>query len=398
MNNFEQTKINLHYISASDRLNYGDLLFPIIFKEYFCAENSNYTFHNYGVVRSDLSKFGALPTASFRDLERTITKTGRNVLIVGGGEVLVASWSRLYSYINSFFLYLLRYRTFNKLEKKWRLAKRLLSRSKSISPFIPDLKTELVYVSVGGKINAHKPAAYKTKVASVLQNSLYLSVRDNKTKLSLNQNNVYPELVPDSALLMSKVFPIGKLKKMVGGKMEEQVEGKYIFLQLARYKGPKDIEKFARDIARIAEEQECMVICSPIGIAAGHEDQVVLNKLSAMGSPFRYIHPESIFETMYLIANAQIYCGTSLHGAITAYAFNKPIILFNKNIKKLDSFVETWCSDFYSKCINYSELSTAYEQILSKWDASKAKQKLAQDQKAIEESFVKIGKLITESV
>ena len=60
--------MNIHVLSAGDRNNYGDLLFPIIIKKYLESKNITTSINNYGVIASDLSYFGALPTFSSNDL------------------------------------------------------------------------------------------------------------------------------------------------------------------------------------------------------------------------------------------------------------------------------------------------------------------------------------------
>ncbi|MGY0205389.1 polysaccharide pyruvyl transferase family protein, partial [Acinetobacter soli] len=58
----------------------------------------------------------------------------------------------------------------------------------------------------------------------------------------------------------------------------------------------------------------------------------------------RIFLPESntIFDTAYYIANSSGYTGTSLHGAITAIAYEVPHAAFSDEILKLVSFLNTW--------------------------------------------------------
>lgn len=53
----------VRYISARDRLNYGDFLFSLIFKEYF---KDTFDIEFYGIVESNYSYFGAIPTQSYK--------------------------------------------------------------------------------------------------------------------------------------------------------------------------------------------------------------------------------------------------------------------------------------------------------------------------------------------
>jgi hypothetical protein len=80
----------IHFISASDRLNYGDLIFILVFKKIF---NNSTQIYNYGLIKSDLSHFGALPTESFKTLEQRIKKlkkdNSQQVIIIGGGHAML---------------------------------------------------------------------------------------------------------------------------------------------------------------------------------------------------------------------------------------------------------------------------------------------------------------------
>ncbi len=58
---------------SCDRYNYGDLLFPIVTRTALKAllgSNHRYDFAQYGLARSDLSVYGALPSMGIRDLYR----------------------------------------------------------------------------------------------------------------------------------------------------------------------------------------------------------------------------------------------------------------------------------------------------------------------------------------
>ena len=63
----------LRQLASCDRRNYGDLLFPIVTRwamnciPEFCER---YECANYGMRRSDLSAFGAIPSSGMSDLYR----------------------------------------------------------------------------------------------------------------------------------------------------------------------------------------------------------------------------------------------------------------------------------------------------------------------------------------
>ena len=144
----------IHFLSASDRLNYGDLLFPILFRKYLEKNNIEVQFINYGIVASNLSYFGALETKSFRELEKNVSEN--DTVVLGGGEILFANWTVIYAFINPLFRKLIQNKKIKKHLDKYFIARRLLSKNAITFPFAlspSDLKYEKVnikYSSVGG--------------------------------------------------------------------------------------------------------------------------------------------------------------------------------------------------------------------------------------------------------
>lgn len=55
----------VHFLEASDRVNYGDLLFPIVFCTVAEKKMFDVEIYNYGIVKSDLAYFGGYPTNSY---------------------------------------------------------------------------------------------------------------------------------------------------------------------------------------------------------------------------------------------------------------------------------------------------------------------------------------------
>lgn len=85
-------------IGATDRYNYGDLLFPLIVqKELSKRLGKEYSFHNFSTSKSDLSKYGGLLTEEMAHIKNE----NIDVAIVVGGEVLSASWKATYYHIQS---------------------------------------------------------------------------------------------------------------------------------------------------------------------------------------------------------------------------------------------------------------------------------------------------------
>lgn len=372
----------IRYISAGDRLNYGDFLFPIIFKHYF---GEQFDIEYYGVIKSDFSKFGALPTHSFKRLKKDINPEA-DVIVIGGGEVFFGEWTNLYSYINPLYNYLMSFKLVKRVENHFNFAKSILGGGHSISPFVPDLKAKTIFISAGGQFNLSFTNDKNQYFITLLNKSPLLTVRDKRTLSSLASKGVLAKLLPDSAILISKIYDYNRILSLISSKNIIQNKP-YLLLQLGKTKAPDDLRKFVSEINKLSKEIGLEVICSPIGLAPGHEDDVVLKRLTSLDSTWKYIHPQNIYDTMHLIANAGLYIGTSLHGAITAYAYNKPILALNKKVKKLDSFIETWCNDIYCKSIDYDEIATHGNEVMKKWNSNTAKELLTEHQMLVEDYF-----------
>lgn len=378
----------IRFLSAADRVNYGDLLFPLIFKNYLDTLHSDeFTFINYGIVKSDLSNFGAIKTKSFRQLENDLLENDK--VVIGGGEVLFGSWTTLYAFINPLFKRALIYPFVKKIENQFKISKLILSKKGVRLPFsfssndfnLKNLRVYYSSVGGGGKLKI-KGYEYLNEILS--QASL-ISLRDKRSLNLLNNvENIKLKLVPDSALLMSHFYGIEELKKL---KTIQKPKRNYFFVQVGRLKAPGNKEVFAEKLAKISEHFNVDIVLSPIGTAPGHEDDVVLKRLKNINPKFKYIEPNNVFDTMYLITNCTLYLGTSLHGAITAMSYCKPFVGLNLKIKKLESYSQTWVNEKYLN-IDFNELqSEVIENYIELFKANYSKVKLLEQQKLIMENF-----------
>lgn len=379
----------IHFLSASDRVNFGDLLFPIIFLEVAKKEGLNLEFYNYGIIKSDLSHFGALPTLSYRQFQKNIDSLCGNI-IIGGGEVLFVDWSSLLSYISFRFSRILRNKTVYKIEKKMNLAKYYLSNGQVLVPFAPDISkikssnVKLIFNAVGGSFENTKIKNKDESLKKSLLSATYISVRDQRVVKSLKKKEVNSLLSPDSALILSDIFNTEYLK---GKTSITETPDKYIFLQLGIYNAPKDLQSFSNAILKIADSLRVTVVLCPIGMAARHEDNIVLRKIEKMSTIYKYYIPKSIFDIMHLISNSIIYLGSSLHGLITAQSYSVPFIALNKKQIKVNSYCRTWA--FAENCIDFGDESDITE-IFTNWDEKKYKKNLKKQKTLVYQNFERI--------
>lgn len=332
---------------AFDRFNYGDLLLPIVFKSILEESRPELKghIHNYGVIRSDLSELGALPTHSLSDLYTHLSAQPSYVVLVGG-EILSANWGRIYSFLSpSFSAYYSASKLFRSFNNK--LA-RFLLKGKDERPFIldPDNFSKLkgvLYLGAGGRRKGHYP---KQSVQS-LEKASMLSCRDLYVKKSLSQNLNNVLLTPDLAVLVSTVFPYNTLQPSEKLSIALAEVKKYLFFQISNNELNKlDSKTLCNQLTELTETTKCKLILCPIGTALGHEDQIALAKISVeMGkSNSILIQEPTITDILYLISNASLYIGSSLHGIITSMSYAIPYLALRDHAK-LKAYLETWGID-----------------------------------------------------
>lgn len=352
--------------AASDRNNYGDLLFPMVIEKYLERHSKNSQFYNYGIIKSDLSYFGALPTQSFSDLNEDVKKdTESSVVVIAGGEVLGGTWLNIYRFISSFYNFIYHNRFLHYFMRKTKVLEiaNLYFKNSSV-PFVLDgndfSNTKIVYNSVGA-LGVSK-ILKQNKYVKYFKNIDNLSVRDMHSQSQFTKAGIDAKLIPDSALLMSDLFSAEL--EAVSDNCKLFAEKKYIFLQLGNKKGPDDIADFVKNVKLFADKHQLEIVLCPIGLALDHSDDILLKKMhETYPDIFTYYHPENLFEIMYLLKNSKLYLGTSLHGFVTSQSFNVPFYIFPQKIEKLKYYINTWFEngkDKYGSFEDFSKVEKLY--------------------------------------
>jgi len=357
---------------AYDRYNYGDNLMPILFemfiKKYRPEILDEFDIEYAAISKADLSKYSCLPTKSINDLLTSLESD--SAVIVIGGEVLCASNFLMSSHMLP---NLFTFRVYKKLAQAFpqflKLITKLTYSAKWEYPFIVNKKcfknnVKVVYNTIGGVVEGLDDNSEK-EVVHRLQESDYISVRDDRTKSNLESFALKEvQLIPDSAYIMSDLVSDSFLDEKVSTSVKQYCTQPFIVLQGAYGKlQPNDIT-LVQELEKIAEYHKYNVCLLPIGYASGHNDQDVLrmiqNKFSVEA---KLMYPLNVWEIMYVIKNAKAYFGTSLHGAITAMSFAVPHFCVNNNVKKLESFLHTWSVFPFNLSYKTAELFDAVNKI-----------------------------------
>lgn len=388
-------------IGAFDRFNYGDLLFPIIIEQQLKTYHQTLDIAYFGIIESDLRNLGGKPTEDIQAFYEACNQGDKRAnIIVAGGEAIGVTWNSLLAALRKNYKPIRRYE--HHLEKFInlnKLAKNILKGQTDL-PFVFNKEdfNKVDYVlfnSLGGSEIPDKIFRQVPKLKHKLQQVDYFSVRDLITQKRLDDKGISTLLYPDSAILMSKFYTIAVLEDLVSDGVRSYVQnkkGKYVFFQINRNHAKHNEAKIAAKLNEIYEQMGIDCCLCPIGKAANHNDdealKVIHPLLEGRGTLFDEVN---IWDIMYLIANAQCYIGTSLHGAITAMSYAVPYV--GINVKKLDSYLHTWGVSPLNHISTIDDLLDQYKKAVEVSKEALEDSKNRQF-KAIEESFDKMAQLL----
>ena len=341
-------------LGAYDRFNYGDLLFPHVIRRELSLHDGDLVYLVHALVASDMSRWGGLPTESLRRLMRRFGSDDRVPVVFAGGGLFGASWkgmlANLFGPRSNMMLYyasrLLGHRRVEAMAAKW-----LGGRSPHpwiMSPFQFPFEASVHYNAVGGSELAQMPSDRRKSAMSALSDAAYLSVRDDETArlLAPLADKVDVHLAPDSAVLVSEQYTLANLEQEVRPQIRSLVAAATPYLCF--HAAPNYVEAFEDSICRQIEEicrregLRCMLL--PIARYSGLEDATGLARLrKRVKTPTILAGTDTtIEEIMYLIAKSAVFCGTSLHGNITAQSFAVPHVGLSLRPCKVDYYLRSW--------------------------------------------------------
>lgn len=339
----------LYVLAPNDRFNYGDLLFSHILRKVFAEIFDEIVFCS--TVKSDFSSLGGIQTEPYNVLYKANCRD-ENYLIVAGGESLFVSWRVILSYIDK------RIKTSKAFPKSrilsslvWRLQSiylRLKYNPHTTYPYtigkfeLPNFKG-IVYNSVGNcKLCNDKYLLANKKAKKIVNDNDYIAVRDKLTQTALKEMGVESFLVADSAILMSKCFTESFLEHSLSLDKHKYPQKGYIYFQLgiAFLNGRE--KEFAMMLDKIWKKYKLKICLGVIARAIDHEDHIALAKIAKHldSNCYLFYASPNLWDIMWLIKNARLYVGTSLHGAITAMSFNVPICAHGP--EKLKRYLADW--------------------------------------------------------
>ncbi|MEM7734664.1 MAG: polysaccharide pyruvyl transferase family protein [Deinococcota bacterium] len=349
-------------LGAFDRFNYGDLLFPLIADVALDQLGHHRELQAYGLKQSDLRLYQAKPTCSLYELAAQPNLTN---LIIGGGEVLGTRWFNMHLHISEPPLtqLLKGTRKLAGLEPADQLSRFLLGKQDTPLPWLLPQDTfahhvNIMYNAVGGSSNIRKlPETHRQYLVTTLEQAAFISVRDQDTHNVLAELGLPAQLAPDSAALMKHLVPA--LDDHISEPSRALTQEPYVCFQISKHHAHGRVGEIAAALDQLQQERKLNILLLPIGRAPAHEDHLALADIrGAMTTPaLMPANDIGIADIMMLIAESEVFVGSSLHGAITAMAFAVAHLAFPE-VAKVQRYLTTWD-------IPEQQISTSTETLLA---------------------------------
>lgn len=338
---------------AYDRYNYGDVLMPILFQEYAIGKSKEkFKFLHIALTKADMRQCGGFSTLSISEINNSFNV---DYTVVVGGEILGTLYidvaSNTWNYSKKITLFI--YKVCRKLFPD--MLNRLLStyyKSGSLFPYMLSDKKygTTIYNTVGGNFE-HLKNGRLQKAKEIVSKSGYFSNRSITDAIIFKKKyGIKCMAYPDSVVVLSKLFPKKRLEKNIRNFCYNfiQSNNRYFIFQSNFKTRPSQYEHIANCIKNICKKNKVKCVLLPIGYAEGHNDVQVLSGLKKYCTDETVMFEKlNIYETAYFISNATAFCGTSLHGSITALSYGVPHCAWMKSSYKPIKFITDWETSNY---------------------------------------------------
>jgi GT2 family glycosyltransferase/polysaccharide pyruvyl transferase WcaK-like protein len=301
--------MSIAHFGTFDVDNYGDCLFPLILERRMAE---------VGIKSVHVSPRGiatrwpdSAPTISLE--EASASSYQFTLAVLGGGHTIRVHPTRLdfynYSNLSGHLVY----------PSLWLSASALAHRNR-----IP-----LCWNAPG------VPRPFSRRFAELLRwgllHSPYLAVRDRQSCKNLLASGISSDIhvVPDTALEVCHLWSPNKLDLAYRTLFREQarpVPERSVVFSLRKKYVSGNIHELAQILDRIATSLGADPILLALGPCHGDE-QIALAVATQMTTPPMVRVPRSLREAAACISHAELYAGSSLHGAITAASFRTPMVV-----------------------------------------------------------------------
>lgn len=324
------------HFAASDRENYGDLLYPVIFRNMLESRGYNGELRYYSFLDGPAPGDSGYEITCIRELldaEAAMLSS----LVIGGGDILRTDTRTLASHYKYSYRERLGFPVLQWIGEKYlkrptvvdKFLKRYMSYD-APGPFLLDAKQfpgpgSLFYCSCGAPLDFSDEE--KGRVADVMESAAFVSVRDRQSREKLLSAGVTREIhaVPDLIMTISDYYdPVSERNKgrNLLGSFGVDTNKKIVSFQCMPHAG-EPMEEIMAQLLRYRERAGAEIVLLPLGYC--HADERFLKRLCReSGGVFRYIGVRSIFHMLSVLAASDLFIGTSMHGNITALSYGIP--------------------------------------------------------------------------
>ena len=315
-------KTKIAQIGAFDVENFGDLLFPEVLKKQLGSDYDIDLFSPLG-GKKPFDNVEVFPVSS---LETKIIQNKYKGIIIGGGD-LIRTDQKIYIK-NDVYGY-----SVDPSLELW--AYPIILANKCNIPVM------LNSVGITNDFNNSEKFLVKTLLGSVD----YISTRDTEGNNTLKKIGIFNvPTVPDTVLTIRDVYSDDELnnnyKSLKTKEIIPQINDYIIFQHNStNIDDSKYYNNIVNLIKKVSEKHK--VLLMPIGYI--HDDDKILNKIAKEKINNVYTIKSGVKlspkDMLSIIKNSYGYIGTSMHGAVVSYVYEKKILILNSmDSKKLHGF------------------------------------------------------------
>jgi|GEM_PF-199557 polysaccharide pyruvyl transferase WcaK-like protein/Uri superfamily endonuclease len=314
-------KLKIAFSGVFDLANYGDHLFPIVFKAMMETRGLDVALFLFSPIAcNEALNEDNVPVYALSDLEKMHLDICFDVIIVGGGGIIHFFDVQVKTTLDTE-----QYSDYP-IYQTW------------LIPSLVAHKYDLPLIWNSPGITFRQEGMYSHLTKAFCDDIDYLSVRNSFSMDVLLECGVQPERINlsiDSAFAISQIPEVFALRV----EADARLKGNYIVFHTNRFISEDDIPVVVELMDSLAAQGYKIVL---LPLAYTHGDDIILKRINQISGERYIIFDKTLHfrEMMNILAGCTLYIGTSFHGAITAIAYGKKAVAFDfmHNTKTKDLF------------------------------------------------------------
>lgn len=365
------------HLGTFDVENYGDLLYPIVFR-CLLKRHSTSPVRHYSFMAAAAPQDAGFETLSIQTLFEPSDEP--RTLVIGGGDILRTDWEVVASHYGARASYSALCRSIGTLDAYGYLLRRLSTRLgpatfyadrfrarwmnyEAAGPFLIDI-ANLPHGSLVSYVSCGVPHDFdptkRSVVKRVFDQARFIYLRDQQSSEKLRRAGVDRKIhvAPDMAITISDQFD--KEQQVRQGREILSTFGiergrPFVCFQCKPYPG-FDEEEIVRQLRRYQEKTDSSIVLLAIGYCHG-DDKFLQSLARRSGGTLKYASVYSIADILSIIAASDLFVGTSLHGNITALSFGIPHLFGPLPVDKADGYLSVMNLPRELKLHSWNELN-----------------------------------------